>query len=96
MTDYGMMNYIEPLINHGPFTEEEKNYVYDWIMKNQNHNMIRWEHLQLEILKEYGKFRLRNDLKTIWNTKKRQRSRQSSVEFSLSPLNEVDESIYTL
>ncbi|CAB5212967.1 unnamed protein product [Rhizophagus irregularis] len=83
-------NYLEPLINqvnHGPFTDSEKNYIYEWVSRQNDCDVIRWELLQNEIQKEYGKFRLRNDLKYQWNRKRRQILRQHI----LSTLNEVDE-----
>jgi hypothetical protein len=41
--------------------------------------MIRWEILQIEIRKSYGKFRPRNDLKYQWNRKRRQILRKGSL-----------------
>ncbi|POG65812.1 hypothetical protein GLOIN_2v1880292 [Rhizophagus irregularis DAOM 181602=DAOM 197198] len=84
------LNYLEPLINqvnHGPFTDSEKNYIYEWVSRQNDCDVIRWELLQYEIQKEYGKFRLRNNLKYQWNCTRRQISRQHI----LSTLNEVDE-----
>ncbi|CAB4408153.1 unnamed protein product [Rhizophagus irregularis] len=86
-------NYLEPLINqvnHGPFTESEKNYIYEWVSRQNDCDVIRWELLQYEIQKEYGKFRLRNDLKYQWNRKRRQILRQYNTEY-FSILHEDDE-----
>ena len=76
------------LVCYGPFTDEEINYIHKWMACRQkkNHDMIRWEYLQRDFREIYGKFRLRNDLKNIWNRAKRRRiSRQSSIVY------EVDE-----
>ncbi|PKB94714.1 hypothetical protein RhiirA5_477736 [Rhizophagus irregularis] len=87
-------NYLEPLINQvnrGPFTDSETNYIYEWVSSRlKDSDMIRWELLQNEIQEEYGKFRLRNDLKYQWNCKRRQISRQCNTEY-LSTLHEDDE-----
>ncbi|EXX77533.1 uncharacterized protein OCT59_003589 [Rhizophagus irregularis] len=91
-------NYLEPLINQvnrGPFTDSEKNYIYEWVssrLKDKDSDMIRWELLQNEIQKEYGQFRLRNDLKYQWNCKRRQISRKCITDTEyLSTLHEDDE-----
>ncbi|CAB5389330.1 unnamed protein product [Rhizophagus irregularis] len=50
------LNYLEPLINqvnHGPFTDSEKNYIYEWVSRQNDCDVIRWELLQYEIQKEY-------------------------------------------
>ncbi|GBC04135.1 hypothetical protein RclHR1_05530004 [Rhizophagus clarus] len=77
------INYMEPLINkvnHGPFSDDEKNYVHNWVIRQSNYDVIRWEYLQIEIQKEYGKFRLRNDLRNIWNRIRRQNLRRDSID----------------
>lgn len=51
--------------------------------------MIQWKYLQMEIRREYGKFRLQNELKYQWNRRKLI-LRQRSAEF-LPPLHEDDE-----
>ncbi|CAB5389358.1 unnamed protein product [Rhizophagus irregularis] len=89
-------NYLEPLINqvnHGPFTDCEKNYIYEWVSRQNDCDVIRWELLQNEIQKEYGKFRLRNDLKYQWNRMRRQISRlYSTLNTEYLPiLNEDDD-----
>ncbi|CAB4408152.1 unnamed protein product [Rhizophagus irregularis] len=86
-------NYSGPSINQvnrGPFTDSEKSYIYEWVSRQNDCDVIRWELLQYEIQKEYGKFRLRNDLKYQWNRKRRQISRQCNTEY-LSTLHEDDE-----
>ncbi|GET03700.1 hypothetical protein GLOIN_2v1880292 [Rhizophagus clarus] len=92
------VNFINPFINqvnYDPFTDDEKNYVYNWVTGRQNnYDMIRWEYLQLEIQKNYGKHRLRNDLRNIWNRKKRQISRQSSQSSQFSI--ELEQSNFTI
>ncbi|PKC08685.1 hypothetical protein RhiirA5_399155 [Rhizophagus irregularis] len=66
-------NILDPRIDHSPFSQEEKIYIYEWIgrYKEMNDGIIPWTNLQSEI-SNLGKFRSRNDLKNIWNAKKRQ------------------------
>jgi hypothetical protein len=52
----------------------------------KNNYVIRWEYLQVEIQREYGKFRLRYDLRNIWN-----RRRLVLQQSFLSTLYETDE-----
>ncbi|EXX54333.1 uncharacterized protein OCT59_003577 [Rhizophagus irregularis] len=54
-------------VNHDPFSYSEKSYIYE------DCDVIRWELLQSEIQRKYGK--LRNALKSKWNRKKREISR---------------------
>ena len=70
------LNFFLYLVQHGPFVPEEKDFIYEWITDYVKKNdVIRWEHLQREILEVYQIFRLRNDLKNIWYCERRQRSR---------------------
>ncbi|PKB95668.1 hypothetical protein RhiirA5_507218 [Rhizophagus irregularis] len=46
-------------VNHDPFSYSEKSYIYE------DCDVIRWELLQSEIQRKYGK--LRNALKSKWN-----------------------------
>jgi hypothetical protein len=81
-------------INRDRFSDEERNYVCEWVNKYQGKELIRWKHLQIQIQKDYGKFRLRNDLISVWNANKRRQliRRQSSAEFhGLPSVNEDDE-----
>ncbi|CAB4383617.1 unnamed protein product [Rhizophagus irregularis] len=81
------IKYKEPLIrqvNHGPFSDDEKNYIYEWANnRTKNCDAIRWEFLQIEIQNNFGKFRLRNDLKYQWNCRRRYISRKSTDEITL-------------
>ncbi|GBC04134.1 hypothetical protein RclHR1_05530003 [Rhizophagus clarus] len=88
------MKYSEPLINQsncGRFTEEETNYIYNWVANHlRNYDMIRWENLQLEIQKIYGKFRWQYDLRNIWNSRGSHNLRQNNAKFC-PPVYEDDE-----
>jgi hypothetical protein len=63
-----------------PFSDSEKDYIYQWVSGHQNYDVIRWEHLQVKIQERYGKFRLRNVLKRQWNHRRRQILRQDSFD----------------
>ncbi|RIA84230.1 hypothetical protein C1645_423556 [Glomus cerebriforme] len=66
-------NVLDPRLNHGPFSQEEKDYIYEKARKYQETNdKIPWKFLQDKFKMKFGKFRSRNDLKNIWNIKKRQ------------------------
>ncbi|CAB4408165.1 unnamed protein product [Rhizophagus irregularis] len=79
-----------PPISQGPFSDMEKDYIYEWVNSQKDCDVIRWEFLQREIQEIFGIFRLRNDLKYQWNRKRRQISRQCNTEY-LSTLHEDDE-----
>ncbi|CAB4485691.1 unnamed protein product [Rhizophagus irregularis] len=67
-------NILDPRLNHEPFSQEEKEYIYKWGEKYQetNDGNIQWRFLQPKMEAEFGKFRSRNSLKNIWNTRKKQ------------------------
>ncbi|PKY28804.1 hypothetical protein RhiirB3_482080 [Rhizophagus irregularis] len=53
------IKYKEPLIrqvNHGPFSDDEKNYIYEWAnSQTKNCDAIRWEFLQIEIQNNFDR-----------------------------------------
>ncbi|GBB98183.1 hypothetical protein RclHR1_03160003 [Rhizophagus clarus] len=93
-------NILDPRLDHSPFSQEEKNYIYECIgrYKEMNDGNIPWTNLQSEMAK-FGKFRSRNDLKNIWNVKKRQLEVKNSGlenidngdELNYNNENEIDE-----
>ncbi|RIA80667.1 hypothetical protein C1645_838296, partial [Glomus cerebriforme] len=67
--------------NHEPFSQEEKNYIYEKARNYQKtNNKIQWTKLQAEMKMKIGKFRSRNDLKNICNAKKRRFKAENRVE----------------
>ncbi|POG65813.1 hypothetical protein GLOIN_2v1482823 [Rhizophagus irregularis DAOM 181602=DAOM 197198] len=58
------------IVNHTPYSEEEKNHIYEWASKYQENGNIQWKLLQVKLETKFGKFRARNELKNIWNVKK--------------------------
>jgi len=65
------------LVYRVPFTQEEKNYIYEWVGKylETNDGNISWKLLQYEMEKKFDNLRSRNDLKNTWNAKKRLEAR---------------------
>ncbi|CAB5353098.1 unnamed protein product [Rhizophagus irregularis] len=60
-------NYLETFTSQGPFSDMEKDYIYEWVNSQKDCDVIRWEFLQRKIQEIFGIFRLRNDLKYQWN-----------------------------
>ncbi|RGB39436.1 hypothetical protein C1646_754484 [Rhizophagus diaphanus] len=57
-----------------PITHHEKEYIFEWVENylNSNNKPISWKLLQLKLKEKFGILRSRNDLKNIWNIRKRQ------------------------
>ncbi|CAB5389360.1 unnamed protein product [Rhizophagus irregularis] len=71
-------NILDPRLEHSPYSKEEKDHIYEWANKYQENGNIQWTLLQAEMETKFGKFRARNELKNIWNVKKRQLEAKSS------------------
>src|SRR6266496_3642787 len=56
-----------------PFTQKEKDYICEWVEDYLaiNKSNISWKVLQSEVKNKFGVLRSQNDLKDIWNAKKR-------------------------
>lgn len=70
------------LVNHDPFSPEEKEYIYKWVEEYQktNDGNIPWKLLQPIMKNEFGKFRSQSALKNTWISKKRQLKKAAKVE----------------
>ncbi|RIA88339.1 hypothetical protein C1645_775208 [Glomus cerebriforme] len=68
---------LDPHLDHRPFSAEEKEYIYKWVEKYRktNNGNIQWKFLQPEMKKKFGKLRSLNDLKNVWNVRKRRLER---------------------
>ncbi|CAB4383619.1 unnamed protein product [Rhizophagus irregularis] len=43
-------NILDPRLNHTPYSEEEKNHIYEWASKYQENGNIQWKLLQVKQL----------------------------------------------
>ncbi|CAG8465743.1 10976_t:CDS:2 [Funneliformis mosseae] len=78
---------LDPRLCKDAFSQEEKDFIYKWVPEHtQPEQNIQWKALQPVMEAEFGKFRSRNDLKNIWNCKKRQNDRANQVGDSNSIL----------
>ncbi|CAG8646000.1 15058_t:CDS:2 [Funneliformis mosseae] len=79
-------NKLDPNLCHEPFSLEEKEFIYRWVPKHtQPRQKIQWKALQSEMQAKFGKFRSRNDLKNIRNSKQRQIKRAKVEVNSILP-----------
>ncbi|PKC52705.1 hypothetical protein RhiirA1_480893, partial [Rhizophagus irregularis] len=42
-------NILDPRLNHTPYSEEEKNHIYEWASKYQENGNIQWKLLQVKL-----------------------------------------------
>jgi hypothetical protein len=54
-----------------------------------NNERISWKTLQSDMEQEFGRLRSRNDIKNIWNSRKRRLIRQSENVLDPLPLEDV-------
>ncbi|CAG8625064.1 10842_t:CDS:2 [Funneliformis caledonium] len=72
-------NNLDPRLCKEPISDEEKTYIYSWVIPHQKAcSIIQWNELQNEIVTRFGKFRSRNDLKNIWYSRKRRLDRYNT------------------
>jgi len=69
------------LVDHSPYSQEEKNYIYERVREHlkTKGGDIPWTTLQSEMKTRFDKFRSRNDLKNIWNANKRHHERMAKA-----------------
>jgi hypothetical protein len=62
------------LVSAVPFTSREKEFIFEWVGDhlNSNKKTIPWKILQSKMKENFGILRSRNDIKNIWNTRRRQ------------------------
>ncbi|CAG8571163.1 17384_t:CDS:2 [Funneliformis caledonium] len=55
------INLTLAVITNGPFTQEEKDFIYQWVNKNTKaSDKIKWSHCQTAMEKKFNKFRAIN------------------------------------
>ncbi|CAI2176437.1 5289_t:CDS:2 [Funneliformis geosporum] len=63
---------LNPRLTDGPFTQEEKEFIYKWVTKNiKESGEIRWSHCQKLMEKKFKKFRAVNRIQGMWLTHRR-------------------------
>ncbi|CAG8527720.1 10085_t:CDS:2, partial [Rhizophagus irregularis] len=48
-------NILDPRLNHTPYSEEEKNHIYEWASKYQENGNIQWKLLQVKLETKFGR-----------------------------------------
>ncbi|CAG8645989.1 15057_t:CDS:2 [Funneliformis mosseae] len=88
-------NALDPRISKVPFSKEEKDFIYAWVEKySKPQDTIQWKDLQPIMEAKFGKFRSRNDLKNVWNAKKRRIKRINRVSSEVNSISPDDEYEY--
>ncbi|CAG8518372.1 12732_t:CDS:2 [Funneliformis mosseae] len=60
---------INPRVTNGPFTQEEKEFIYNWVSKNTKaSDNISWANCQTAMEMKFNKFRSANRIQGIWIT----------------------------
>ncbi|CAB5389326.1 unnamed protein product [Rhizophagus irregularis] len=56
-------NILDPRLNHTPYSEEEKNHIYEWASKYQENGNIQWKLLQVKLETKFGECECEDELK---------------------------------
>ncbi|CAI2191540.1 11840_t:CDS:2 [Funneliformis geosporum] len=68
---------LNPRLTDGPFTQEEKEFIYKWGKNNKNFfGEIKWSHCQRAMEKKFNKFRAVNRILGMWLTHFKRRERR--------------------
>ncbi|CAG8571681.1 11598_t:CDS:2 [Funneliformis mosseae] len=60
---------LNPRLTDGPFTQEEKEFIYKWVNENTTASgKVRWSHCQKALENKFDKFRAVNRIQGMWLT----------------------------